>query len=156
MCTRWYTWWLAHFSKGGEVGEVKEVFFTVKQWPDAGPDSGPMCPVIGAVKGMASVEWPDASARWWPDAQWPHLIDADVWWCCTGGRGSEDLTLGYVHSGQTWHVQSAFGRLGSLLDSTWLCVRWDCSASGHGAALAHATWCGLTRPIIMLARPIVL
>ena len=36
MCTRGYAWWLAHLSKGGEVGEVKEVIVTEKQCPDAG------------------------------------------------------------------------------------------------------------------------
>jgi hypothetical protein len=30
MCTSWYTWWLAYLSKGGEVGEVKEMFFHCK------------------------------------------------------------------------------------------------------------------------------
>ena len=28
---KWYTWWLAHLSKGGEVGEMKEVIVTEDQ-----------------------------------------------------------------------------------------------------------------------------
>ena len=39
MCTRWYTWWLAHLSKGEEVrGEMElvEMMLASVNWPDAG------------------------------------------------------------------------------------------------------------------------
>jgi hypothetical protein len=31
---KFYTWWLAHMSKGWEGGNVAEVFLAEKHWPD--------------------------------------------------------------------------------------------------------------------------
>jgi hypothetical protein len=138
-CIRWYTWWLAHLSMGGEAGEVKEVIFTMKQWPDTGPNPGPTCPVTDSAVVRPQSWWPNARAKRWLDALLLSPVNAD------------NLTRCCIRS---WKADTSSHVLGAL-EPLW---KWPdvwvlalISASGRALAVVCAR--GLchwsTRPVVL-------
>jgi hypothetical protein len=129
----WYTWWLAHMSKGGEVWEEKELVLSDRMLASVGLDFVGRIQSVGAERRSLGL----MTGRWWGwrTRQAGNTIStsghADVVQRCLA-EGDRTLSAsGHSWSDVSGHEKPSLDPYWKCSDSAWGCVRSFNRASGR-------------------------